>query len=102
MKLSKASAKTIPKEMLSESNENEEPTLAIRAIVFDRRSRCIPVLQRSAPLPFPLKRLQLTLLVETRMRVYEMIAADPQYLLRPEERCLSLLREIKSFYTLQK
>jgi len=29
MKLSKVSAKTIPKEMLSESNENEEPTLAI-------------------------------------------------------------------------
>ena len=34
MKLSKASAKTIPKEMLSESNENEEPTLAISSDCF--------------------------------------------------------------------
>ena len=34
MKLSKANAKTIPKEMLSESNENEEPTLAISSDCF--------------------------------------------------------------------
>ena len=34
IKLSKASAKTIPKEMLSESKENEEPTLAISSDCF--------------------------------------------------------------------
>lgn len=43
IKLSKANAKTIPKEILSESNENEEPTSAVpsdfsseEAVVFQR------------------------------------------------------------------